>query len=647
MKQLLLCAFLSSFSLVAAEDSFPVQTMPRANPADYADEKNVPADLKWENGPDTLQPWGSPKAIKGGTLRNTDPTYPGSFRHFGPDSNSHFRSFLDYLNLAQLNSDPNNSDISLPSLCIQWASDKDEKTVYYRIDPSARWSDGQPVLASDFTFIMEMIHDPDFDHPEFAESLKQTMESITSHGRLSFSVRLKNILPADERLYYASTWPVPRHFWKKFQDALPTDKKVDGKSENGAKYGAFVKNWHRHFDDAHLIEPVTGPYVVDLKLTQELRSIVFSKVENWWGDKKPWNLGRYNVDHIDYRIIPDISATNLNFEAQELDVNFMTMPDSWYGKAGTEMFQQGWAYRVMAFNEVPQPMQGIYLNTKRPPLNDQKVRQAFAQALDIDGMIAKILRGEYAHMPRITTGYRQYDNKLIKPWAYDPDAAAKLLDVAGWTGIDNDGVRTKNGKRLVIEIDYTAKNHIPRLLWLRQQAFKAGFEIQPRRFETTTFFNRNKRREHMAIWTGWQGNYFPDYRDGFYSESADLAESNSTSNYKDPEIDRLIKVMEETRDSAEKVKAAHRIQQIIHEQAIYIPTYFVPYIRSGAWNWVKLPPVVSTKTNGDEIFEAFSLGGGLFWIDEEEKKKTLDARKAKQKLGEPKTIIDPTWKMAE
>ncbi|MEN9362405.1 MAG: hypothetical protein RL095_3940, partial [Verrucomicrobiota bacterium] len=44
---------------------------------------------------------------------------------------------------------------------------------------------------------------------------------------------------------------------------------------------------------------------------------------------------------------------------------------------------------------------------------------------------------------------------------------------------------------------------------------------------------------------------------------------------------------------------------------------------------------------------AFGISGGLFWIDEEEKKRTLEARQAKQKLGEPKTIVDPTWKMAE
>ncbi|MEN9361419.1 MAG: hypothetical protein RL095_2954, partial [Verrucomicrobiota bacterium] len=535
MKFLLLCALLGASTLVADDDRFPLQTMPRANPADYADEQGVPSDLKWENGPETLQPWGSPKAKKGGTLRNSVMTYPGTLRHFGPDSNSSFRSFLDYLNLAQLNSDPNNPDVYLPSLCMQWAADKDEKTVYFRIDPSARWSDGEPVLATDFSFLMEMIQDPDFDHPEFAESLKQTMEAVTPHGRLSFSVRLKNILPADERIYYASTWPVPRHFWKKFQDALPLDKKVDGKKENGGSYGAFVKNWHRYFDDAHLVEPVTGPYIVNLELTQELRSIVFSKVPNWWGEKKPWNLGRYNVDAVEYRVIPDVSATSLNFEGQELDVNYLTMPDLWHGKAGAEIFQQGWGYRVMAYNDVPQPMMGIYLNTRKKPLDDVRVRQAFAHALDIDGMIAKILRGEYAHMPRVTTGYRKYDNKGIKPWTYDPDAAAKLLDAAGWKEMDNDGVRTKDGKRLEIEIEYTAKNHIPRLLWLRQQAFKAGFEIKPRRFETTTFFNRNKRREHQAIWTGWQGNYFPDYRDGYYSESADLAESNSTCNYKDPE----------------------------------------------------------------------------------------------------------------
>jgi microcin C transport system substrate-binding protein len=636
MKKLFLGLFLLSLSLAADEDRFPPQALPQAKPSDYADEKAVPVDLKWENGPESLQPWGSPKAKKGGTLRNSLTVYPRNFRHFGPESNTSFRSFLDYLNLAQLNFDPNHPEITLPSLCIQWAPDKDQKTLYFRIDPSARWSDGQPVLASDFSFVMEMVHDPDLEHPDFAESVKQWVEAITPHGRLSFSVRMRNILPADERLYYSSLWPVPRHFWKNFQDAL-----------GHKNYGALIPNWWRHFDEAQLVEPVTGPYNIDIQLSQPQRSVVFSKVKNWWSEKKPWNLGRYNVDQVEYRVINDIELLDIQFEINELDVNFMTTPGSWQKNAKAECFQQAWAYRIMAYNQVPQPMMGVYLNTRRAPFDDVKVRQAFAHALDIDGMIAKVLNGDYAHLPRITTGYGKYDNKLIKPWTYDPASATKLLGAAGWSSQDGDGVRMKNGQRLVIEIDYTTEGHLPRLRWLQQQALKVGFELQLNRYETATFFDRIKRRDHQATWTGWQGNYFPDYRDGYYSESADLAESNSTCNYKDPEVDMLIKIMETTRDSAEKVKAAHRIQQIIHEQALVVPLYYVPYIRSGAWNWVKLPEVVSTRTNGDEIFEAFGISGGLFWIDEEEKKRTLEARQAKQKLGEPKTIVDPTWKMAE
>ncbi|MBF0203112.1 MAG: hypothetical protein HQK67_02110 [Desulfamplus sp.] len=78
---------------------------------------------------------------------------------------------------------------------------------------------------------------------------------------------------------------------------------------------------------------------------------------------------------------------------------------------------------------------------------------------------------------------------------------------------------------------------------------------------------------------------------------------------------------------------------MIHEQASFVPTFMVPYVRHGYWRWLKLPPNHGTKKSED-LFDPFgSMAGGLFWFDknayDETKKAMSDSNSFK-----PVNIID-------
>jgi microcin C transport system substrate-binding protein len=69
---------------------------------------------------------------------------------------------------------------------------------------------------------------------------------------------------------------------------------------------------------------------------------------------------------------------------------------------------------------------------------------------------------------------------------------------------------------------------------------------------------------------------------------------------------------------------------MIFESGSMIASFKVPYTRSAAWRWMKLPDKLGTRTSGS-LFNAFELSGvyssgGLFWIDLDEKKRVRDAR---------------------
>ncbi|ALX67124.1 ABC transporter substrate-binding protein [Microbacterium sp. XT11] len=101
--------------------------------------------------------------------------------------------------------------------------------------------------------------------------------------------------------------------------------------------------------------------------------------------------------------------------------------------------------------EYPGLPYSLYLNEKYGVFADEKVRQAFARGIDIDAAVEEIFFGQFPRAWSIlgstTPGY---DAALEGTWPYDPDEANRLLDEAGWTQRDDDGIRMKDGARLSV-----------------------------------------------------------------------------------------------------------------------------------------------------------------------------------------------------
>ena len=87
---------------------------------------------------------------------------------------------------------------------------------------------------------------------------------------------------------------------------------------------------------------------------------------------------------------------------------------------------------------------------------------------------------------------------------------------------------------------------------------------------------------------------------------------------------------------------------MLRARASFIPTIMVPYLRVGYWSWMKLPDPPATSWT-ELMFSPFvheysgQMAGGVFWIDEEEKKRVLEAKKKGEKLPAV-TRVDKTYK---
>ncbi|HEY0188117.1 MAG TPA: ABC transporter substrate-binding protein [Cellulomonas sp.] len=99
----------------------------------------------------------------------------------------------------------------------------------------------------------------------------------------------------------------------------------------------------------------------------------------------------------------------------------------------------------------------INADAANAPWDDVRLRQAVRDGFDLDAIVQAVYSGQ---VDRAWSWFGQdsagYDASLEGAWGDDVDAANALLDEAGWTEVDDEGYRTKDGERLTLEVTYDA-----------------------------------------------------------------------------------------------------------------------------------------------------------------------------------------------
>jgi microcin C transport system substrate-binding protein len=126
----------------------------------------------------------------------------------------------------------------------------------------------------------------------------------------------------------------------------------------------------------------------------------------------------------------------------------------------------------------------------------------------------------------------------------------------------------------------------------------------------------------------------------WHSDNAGKPDNSNITNTQVPELDDVIDRFDAATDLDERIRLSHRLQELIHETAAFIPTFKIPYIREAYWRWLKLPAHHRTRSSS-ELFDPFV--DGLMWIDEAARQETMSARDAGRSF-ESINIVDTTWR---
>src|SRR4030095_3143877 len=180
MKRLIIAVALAGLLLPGA--SAPISAAEDATAVSAAAAPSgpvtLPKNIVWEtNNDDPII--GSEKAIRGGTLNLALWGYPLTFRLYGPNNNDFFAGWNRAFTIAfTLGSMHPVTDKFIPLMATHWSVQPDQKTIYFKLDPDAQWSDGHKITADDYVFAWKMLQSEFIVDPFANAQVKEYFASV-------------------------------------------------------------------------------------------------------------------------------------------------------------------------------------------------------------------------------------------------------------------------------------------------------------------------------------------------------------------------------------------------------------------------------------------------------------------------------------
>lgn len=644
MKPLMkLIAPLAALLLAACDPSvdsraqFPTQdVMPEAqafyaNNPDFFSFKTIddlPDSLVWVNNAH-LKEIGSPAANKGGIQYSRLQDFPRTLRTVGPDSNGSFRPFLlDNVQMQLAHRHPDEF-IYFPGLAESWALDWENKAVYVRLNPAARYSDGVPVTADDFLFMFFFYRSAYIQAPWYNNWYGTQYLNITKYDDRTFSITPLEAKP-DMDARVLDLRPIPRHFFRELGKDFP--KRYD---------------WR--------FAPTTGAYVVHEQDIKKGRSIRLTRHQDWWAkDLKHWRY-RYNVDKLHFSVIRDTPKVFEAFKRGDLDQFRLGLAEYWYEKLPNtdKDVEAGYIHKSVFYNQRPRPTLGLWINTGKPLLSNLDVRIGINHATNWQLVIDKFFRGDYVRMRTSSDGYGDFSHPTLTARPYDIEAAEAAFARAGFTQRGADGVLTNAaGDRLAFTLSSGYESLKDLLTILKEEALKAGLEFRIEVLDNTSGWKKVQEKKHDIHFVGFNVSLemYPRFWETYHSVNAYnqaflpdgkvnparklKPQTNNLEAMAVPEMDRMVDAYRDSRDKQEMIRLAHAMTKLHHDYASYVPGYVQPFYRVGHWRWVRYPQGFNYKhsTRAGQLF--------VHWIDMDIKEETLQAKKSGRTFPKQVNVYD-------
>ena len=314
----------------------------------------------------------NPDAPKGGTLNQTS---EGSFDSLNPyvvqgtpaSGLGALGGGLLYDTLMSQSLDQVGTNY--PLIAQSLAYPDDFSWVKFKLDPAAKWHDGQPITVDDVIWSFNVLKAQSPLYNKYYHDVEKAEK--TGDGEVTFTFasggnrELPNIM--------GDLVVLPKHWWE------GTD--TSGRKRDIAK---------------PTMEIPLGSSAYKIESVAPGKTIVWGRVENYWGKDLAVNVGRNNFGHIRYEYFRDQNASWEAFKKGGFE--------DYRGEASIGRWMRGYDFPAVERGDVIKAMfplrssgrmQGFLINTRRDKFKDPKVREALNWAYDFESMSKNLFFGQY------------------------------------------------------------------------------------------------------------------------------------------------------------------------------------------------------------------------------------------------------------
>ena len=500
-------------------------------------------------------PIGDPSAPKGGTFVVGLSGYPQHLLHY--IAQDEYAKAVNELVLEPLLELSAKTNQPLSRLAERWEARRDQKEITFWIDPRAKFSDGEAVLASDVLFTWELLQRPESG----MAAARSNFEMIASCEVLApRTVRFAMKGPHFKNLgSFAEFFILPRHFY-------------EGKEVRKVLSSQLLGS---------------GPYRI--KEVESGRRIELERNKHFWGGSLEQNLGRYNFDRVLFHVNPNTDSLHELFKRGETDFHYYMSSRQWATETDSLPFQRHYIEKLKVQNSREFGAMAIAWNLRRPLFQDARVRRALSHLMPRDRWIHDLFYDQYVPATGIVGVSSPNHSKANVGIAYNPRQAVKLLNAAGWK-IAESGKRKKEGRIFRFEVvsDTPALEKV--LTLYQEELAKVGIEMQIRNVEWALGMKLLDDRQFDAYPVSRSREVEPgNFAAEWGSANAGIAGSQNLTGYRNQKVDQLALAIDTAIDPMKRRRKIQELDEIIaRDQPMswcWEPTYF----RIGYWNRVSFP----------------------------------------------------------
>jgi peptide/nickel transport system substrate-binding protein len=427
-----------------------------------------------------------------------------------------------------------------PGLADTWDVSSDGLTYTFKLHPGITWHDGTPFTSADVVFSFDATLDENTLSPR-RSSVMQYLDSYRAVDDLTVEFIAKDVFATFLDNTVGLVAIMPKHIWEGVPAAdWGTDPGSTGQDPTrvvGTGPGLFVE-W------------VTGDHVT------------IKKNPDYWDKDWVWN-----IDEWTYRVIPEASAATQALLTGEVDISDIS-------EAEAPTLTDNPDITLTAFDTSGVNWYSANQDPSKTELfTDVKVRQALMYALDRKLLAEQVYNG-YAiqadgMQPVLSIAYRPEGTDTI--YDFDVEKAKSLLEEAGWTDTDGDGIRDKDGVKFSFECLYSegVATYEQQLPYMQQAWADVGLEMKPTAVPFTALLDGTDTGNYQMAVYGFNWGSSPDGNElAMFGCDFIPPQGFNSMRYCNPEYDKLSIEADKVlpRDGDERIKMLTQASNIVNDE---------------------------------------------------------------------------------